>query len=610
MPFGAELLASGQVRFRIWAPAMQTLELSLESPDDCRILPMTRQPDGWFICITDQAGAGRRYRYRLEDGSRVPDPASRYQPDDVHGASEVIDPGAFDWRDAGWSGRPWEEAVLYELHVGSFTPQGTLAAVRDRIADLAALGVTAIELMPLGDFPGARNWGYDGTLPFAPDSRYGRPEDLKALVQEAHAQGLLILLDVIYNHFGPEGNYLHRYAPAFFSDGHQTPWGAGLNFDGPDSRTVRDFFIHNALYWLDEYHFDGLRLDAVHAIRDDSRPDLLEELAERVQAGPGRDRQVHLILENDDNAAHYLARPEQRRTGGYAAQWNDDFHHACHVLLTHESQGYYRDYADDPLAHLARCLCEGFAYQGEASGYRDGRPRGEPSAQLPPTAFVAFLQNHDQIGNRAFGERLISLTSPEAWRAATALLLLAPSPPLLFMGQEWGARQPFPFFCDFSGELAAAVTEGRRREFAAFPEFTDPAARARIPDPMAEDTFRAAVLDPADRDTTAGQQWLALHRELLCLRRERIVPLLTQPVQAGWQRLDERALRVVWQWNDGAALVLVANLGPESAAGGARPDGNCLYTTHAELVRECAALPAWALAWYLKPGGIGPGAAA
>ncbi|MFN2309018.1 MAG: malto-oligosyltrehalose trehalohydrolase [Gammaproteobacteria bacterium] len=600
MPFGAEPLSDGHIRFRLWAPTVQHVDVCLENPaGDCELVPLTVEPGGWHGGITARATVGSRYCYRLADGMSVPDPASRWQPDDVHCASEVFDPRSFEWQDDDWRGCPWEEAVIYELHVGSFTPQGTFTAVRDRLAYLADLGITAIELMPVADFPGRRNWGYDATLPFAPDSRYGHPDELKALVQAAHGQHLMVFLDVVYNHFGPEGNYLQRYAPAFFSQRHHTPWGAALNFDGPESRVVRDFFIHNALYWLEEYHFDGLRLDAVHEIQDDSHPDILDELAAAVAAGPGRHRHVHLILENDANAARYLDRAGDGRPRAYVAQWNDDFHHACHVLLTDETQGYYRDYADDPLNHLARCLCEGFSYQGQASAYREGQPRGEPSGQLPPTAFVAFLQNHDQIGNRAFGERLTALAPPAAMRAATALLLLAPATPLLFMGQEWGTRRPFPFFCDFAAELAVAVTEGRRQEFAAFPAFRDPNARARIPDPMAEATYASAVLDWAEPETPECHAWLTLHRDLLRLRRDWIAPRLHLVVQARWGPLDGRALSVVWRWQNGERLTLLANLAGTDTSGAPRPEGDCLYATHPSLVVDSVSLPAWGLAWYL-----------
>src|SRR6056297_327087 len=308
MPFGAEVQDDGSVRFALWAPGARQVELALEEGATAALLPLIAEPDGWFLLATDGAGPGSRYRFRIDGDLRVPDPASRYQPGDVHGPSEVVDPHAFEWRDDGWRGRPWEETVVYELHVGAFSAAGSFAAVAGRLDHLVELGVTAVELMPVAAFPGARNWGYDGVLPFAPDGSYGRPEALKSLVQEAHARGLMVFLDVVYNHFGPEGNYLHAYAPAFCTGRHHAPWGAAINFDGPDSATVRKYFDHNALYWLEEYHLDGLRLDAVHAIMDDSAPDVLEELAAAVAAGPGRERHVHLVLENDDNAARYLDR--------------------------------------------------------------------------------------------------------------------------------------------------------------------------------------------------------------------------------------------------------------------------------------------------------------
>ncbi|MBY0396522.1 MAG: malto-oligosyltrehalose trehalohydrolase, partial [Thermoleophilia bacterium] len=396
-------------------------------------------------------------------------------------------------RDAAWRGRPWHETVLYELHLGTFTPEGTFRAAIDKLDHLVDLGVTAVELMPVSDFPGRWNWGYDGVLPFAPDSAYGRPEDLKALVDAAHERGLMVFLDVVYNHFGPEGNYLGAYARSFFTDRHHTPWGEAINVDGPDSPVVRDFFIHNALYWIEEFHLDGLRFDAVHAIPDDSDKPFLEELAERVAALTGGRRHVHLVLENDDNAARFL---ERDGTGPrwFTAQWNDDLHHALHAAASGEAGGYYADYAGDP-AKLARALAEGFAFPGDPSAYRAGEPRGEPSAHLPATAFVGFLQNHDQIGNRALGERITAIAPPEAVRAATAISLLGPQIPLLFMGEEWAAPQPFPFFADFGGDLADAVRDGRRAEFAGFPAFQDPASRDRIPDPAAEATVRSATLD-------------------------------------------------------------------------------------------------------------------
>ncbi|MGH9528769.1 MAG: malto-oligosyltrehalose trehalohydrolase, partial [Terriglobales bacterium] len=487
MPFGSECREDGCVRFRLWAPKARQVDLCLEGKTPL-VCSMLKQDSGWFELITDAANAGALYRFQIDGGAKVPDPASRFQPHDVHGPSEVINPLSFDWSDESWKGRPWEEAVTYELHVGAFTQEGTFAGVEQKLEYLAGVGISAIELMPISDFSGKRNWGYDGVLPFAPDSAYGRPEDLKRLIQSAHAKGLMVFLDVVYNHFGPDGNYLNLYAPQFFTSRHRTPWGDAIDFDGPQSGTVRDFFIHNALYWLEEYNFDGLRFDAVHAILDDSSPDILVELAEKVHASFGADRHIHLILENGDNESHYLDCGNDGRVTRYTAQWNDDIHHALHVLLTGETDGYYSDYGTDAIAQLGRCLAQGFAFQGDYSEFHEAN-RGEPSAQLSPLCFVNFLQNHDQIGNRAFGERILKLTSEDALKAAMSILLLSPSPPLLFMGEEFGTSTPFLFFCDFAGDLAKAVTTGRRGEFASFEKFNSREMLSRIPDPNSETTF-------------------------------------------------------------------------------------------------------------------------
>ncbi|KGM30195.1 malto-oligosyltrehalose trehalohydrolase, partial [Inquilinus limosus] len=429
---------------------------------DRQARPLERLDDGWFGLTVPGLPAGTPYRYRLADGTEVPDPASRAQEGGPFGPSLVCDPLAYDWHAADWRGRPWHEAVVYELHCGAIGRPGGFAAVEARLDHLAGLGVTAIELMPVADFAGARGWGYDGVLPFAPASIYGTPDDLKRLVDAAHRRGLMVLLDVVYNHFGPAGNFLSLYARSFFDEDRLTPWGPAIDFRRPQ---VRDFFRHNALYWLEEFRLDGLRLDAVHAIRDHSRPDILTEIADAARAA-FLDRHIHLVLENDLNEARRLAGTPGPQ-GRYDAQWNDDLHHAAHVVLTGEADGYYADYADIPVPRLGRALAEGFIYQGDWSEHR-GAARGEPSAHLPPTAFVGFLQNHDQIGNRALGDRLAALAEPAALEAMTAVLLLAPQIPLLFMGEEWGSRQPFPFFCDFEGELADTVRRGRREEFAAF----------------------------------------------------------------------------------------------------------------------------------------------
>jgi malto-oligosyltrehalose trehalohydrolase len=597
MPFGAELVAPDTTRFRLWAPKAGEIKLWLAGSGSERSVPMTAGADGWYEAIVEGAGAGARYGFVLDNGLRVPDPASRFQPDDVHGLSEVVDPAAYDWTDADWRGRPWHEAVVYELHVGAFTPSGTYAGVAEKLDHLVALGVTAIELMPVSEFPGRRNWGYDGVLPFAPDAAYGRPEALKRLVDQAHARGLMVFLDVVYNHFGPDGNYLGLYAP-LFTERHVTPWGAAVNFDGPGSRWVRAYVVENALYWLEEYHMDGLRLDAVHAIEDDSPTDILTELAARVRERFGP-RQVHLVLENDDNEARYLG------LGGYDAQWNDDIHHALHCAVTGEQSGYYGDYAGDPITALGRALTSGFAYQGEPSPHRGGRARGEPSGHLPPTAFVGFLQNHDQVGNRAFGERIAALAESDALRAAVAILLLAPSPPLLFMGEEWRSSQPFLYFCDFAGALAEAVREGRRREFSGFDAFRDEAARARIPDPNAADTFHRSVLDWSEIDRAEHRDWYDFYRRLLALRRREIVPRLSgmRGGSGGFERLGGGCLMCRWTLGDGSVLSLLANLGAAPCPTPAEaPDGRVLHRWPDSVTDV---LPAWSVTWRLSGAGAG-----
>ncbi|MGK7345468.1 MAG: malto-oligosyltrehalose trehalohydrolase [Candidatus Nitrospinota bacterium M3_3B_026] len=606
MSFGARVEQDGAVRFRLWAPAAEKVELALAAGGETEKLPMTAEGDGWKTITTDLASHGSRYSFIIDGGLKVPDPASRYQPDDVHGDSQMIDPARFEWRDGSWTGRPFEEAVIYEMHVGTFTPEGTFAAAKEKLGRLADLGVTAVELMPVADFPGTRGWGYDGVYIFAPEARYGTPDDLKEFIQTAHEMGLMVFLDVVYNHFGPEGNYLRSYAPAFFTSRHKTPWGDAINFDGKDSRWPRRFFVDNALYWLTEYNFDGLRLDAVHAIKDDSSPDILEEIARVVREGPGASRLVHLVLENDNNAARYIERDGAGRPRLYTAQWNDDVHHVLHVLTTGEAGGYYADYADAPARRLGRCLAEGFDYQGEPSAYRGGERRGEPSAHLPPQAFVSFLQNHDQVGNRAFGERITSLASMEAVRAATAVVLLSPSPPLLFMGQEWGCRKPFLFFCDFGPELAESVARGRREEFSRFPEFSDPKVRGRIPDPNIEKTFLDSTLDWAETETEEAREWMQFHRELLDIRKREIVPRLgkSRITSARYKTSPPGAALVYWAFEDGAAFELMANLNDEAAPMETRRNARTLYIfgeKAQEALAEGYASP-WSVALFLlKP---------
>jgi len=607
MPYGAELTADGKVRFRLWAPAAREVELALHGEaDDRRFLAMRPQTDGWFEIVTAEARAGSRYRYRIDGKTEVPDPASRSNPQDVHGPSEVIDPTAFEWPDSQWRGRPWHEAVIYELHIGTFSPEGTFAGAQKKLDHLVELGVTVIELMPIADFPGQRGWGYDGVLLFSPESAYGRPEELKGFIAAAHQRGLAVMLDVVYNHFGPEGNYLHLYAPQFFTERHHTPWGAAINFDSQKSSTVRDFYIHNTLYWLEEYNFDGLRFDAVHAILDDSEPNILTDIARAVREGPGRDREIFLVLENGATQARFLG--PAAATGTFDGQWNDDLHHCLHVILTGEKDGYYEDYAENTHAMLCRCLAEGFGYQGQLSAHQ-GSARGEPSAHLPPTAFVNFLQNHDQIGNRAFGDRIAAVVrSPEALAAAYAILLLAPSPPLLFMGEEWQAPQPFPYFCDFEPELAGKVREGRKREFSRFEKFNDRGGVAALPDPTLEETFRRAHLDWSALKQRRHADLFEHFRRLLATRQADIVPLIAKIRGGTCIKLEASgAFAVDWGLEDGSILHLLANLTDRAVPIVGRVAGRLIFATHPNIRAATTRneLAPWSVTWLLERGVAG-----
>lgn len=588
MPFGAELRDDG-VAFRLWAPSRAHAAVVVDGAE----YALEPRADGWFDRTVREARAGSRYAFAFPDTElSVPDPAARFAPDGVHAPSAVVDPRAYVWQ-TPWHGRPWHEIVLYELHVGTFTPAGTYAAATARLDELVDLGVTALELMPLAQPAGARNWGYDGVLPFAPQHAYGTPDELKAFVDGAHARGLCVFLDVVYNHFGPEGNYLHGYAEPFFTEHHHTPWGAAINVSAKDAETVREFFVQNSLYWLREFRFDGLRLDAVHEIHDDAPRPFLDELAARVRAGIESGRHVQLTLENDANEARWLDR--------YDAQWNDDAHHALHVLITGDGAGYYRDFTAAPARLLARALAEGFAYQGEPSAHRGGAPRGESSAALPATAFVDFVQNHDQVGNRAFGERVAALAPEAAVRAAAAVIVLAPSIPMLFMGEEWAASTPFLFFADFGPDLAQAVTDGRRREFAAWPAFADAAARARIPDPQDPATMRASVLRWDERARPKHAAMLALYRELLALRHGLIVPRLASGARGdGYAQLAGTAFRVNWRFGDASRLSLIANLGTAPAYVSYAVAGLRIFTLGDVTARaDATALPPWSAGWFL-----------
>ncbi|MEH6950994.1 malto-oligosyltrehalose trehalohydrolase [Nitrobacter sp. NHB1] len=576
--FGPVLRPDGTT-FRLWAPAADEVAVITDTAHT-----MAKDSDGWFIAEVAAARPGTRYHYRIDGSLNAPDPASSYQPDDVSGPSEVVDHSRFQWKAIDWRGRPWHETVILECHVGTFTPEGTYRAMIGKLDHLVSTGITALELMPVADFAGRRNWGYDGALWYAPDHVYGTPDDLRELIDQAHLRGLMVFLDVVYNHFGPEGNYLGRYAPQFFRS--ETLWGAAIDYRVPE---VRAFAVDNALHWLGNYRFDGLRLDAVHALAEVGEPSILNDISRAVgvlarQSG----RHIHLVLENDDNRAALLDPSSGIPEGKYRAQWNDDYHHVWHVILTQETHGYYGDYATQPRHLLARTLRGGFAYQGEPSAYRGGRARGERIGALPPAAFVNFLQNHDQIGNRALGDRLEWTADARAIEAALAITLLAPMPPLMFMGEEWGATTPFPFFCDFKGDLADAVRAGRRREYAeAYEAFGDD-----VPDPLAQSTFESAVLVWPEED-----QHLPRHefvKELLRIRRHELMPHLGSATFASAElRQNDRLLIAYWRLGNSALLHLRANISDHNVTNDVPPmPGRPIWGGEPP-----ARLPAWSVFW-------------
>jgi maltooligosyltrehalose trehalohydrolase len=555
---------------------------------------MTETADAMFAIECADVGPGTRYAFLLDAEGPFPDPASRFQPDGVHGASQVVDPSAFRWSDAGWRGIPLERAVVYEMHVGTFTPAGTFAGAAERLPYLAALGITAVELMPVADFPGSRNWGYDGASLFAPARCYGTPDDLRRFVDAAHRAGLAVLLDVVYNHFGPDGAYVAAFSPHYLSTRHTSPWGVAVNLDGERAGQVRGFFIENALHWLHEYHFDGLRLDATHALVDESPRHFLAELAVRVRATAGRPR---LLVAEDDRNLPVLVRAGEEGGWGLDAVWADDFHHQVRVLTAGDRDGYYMDFSGT-VEDLGATLRQGWFYRGQVSAYR-GKPHGEDPGGVPLERMVICIQNHDQVGNRPFGRRLNQDIEPALYRAVSALLLCAPETPLLFMGQEWAADTPFLFFTDHAPELGGLITEGRRAEFARFDAYADASLRARIPDPQAPATFDASRLRWEEQSAPLHAGMLALYRALLAWRRD-------QPALSGHGRLDVRAvgesgLLLARESSAGPALVLIAWLRgagecgahcwPEWLAG--RP-ASVLLTTEEPRFQEPGSTPAHA----------------
>ena len=570
--WGPALLEDGRVQFRLWAPAEERITLLVGRNE----IAMRPAGDGWQAVETDLARPGDSYSFRLSDGLVIPDPAAHAQEKDVEGPSVLIDHAGYAWQHPRWKGRPWEEAVLYELHVGAFTPEGTFRAAIKRLPHLRDVGITAIEIMPVAHFAGQRGWGYDGVLHYAPHNAYGTPDDLKALIDAAHGHGIMVLLDVVYNHFGPVGNVLPRIAPPFFHPERHTPWGAALAFE---REVVRRYFIDNALHWIVGYRFDGLRLDATEEIHDESERHVLIEMAETIrQAVP--DRQVHLVVEDQLSRKSLLNR-DDGVVRHYTAGWNDEFHHALHVVATGERQGHYAPFAQDTYALLREAAAKGFVH---ADRSRD-RVGPAPQDRLPPQVNVNFLQNHDQVGNRAFGDRLARLADPALLDVMTVLLLLAPPVPLLFMGEEYGEDRPFLFFADFTGDLARAVRQGRKKEAEKFGGLEAGQTVEDLPDPNAEETLQRSKLDWSRATSPGGRRRIDFVRALIRLRQTHVAPLLSAEAAPHILPAEDGVLAIDWRF-PAATLCLRANLTGERKAWPAA-GGDAIF----ELAAETAAGP-------------------
>ena len=548
MRIGAHYLGDSRCEFRVWAPNAEAATVKIVSPQE-RIVPMQQQEGGYWHLTTDDIQPGTQYFYQLNKGESRPDPASNFQALDVHGASQVID-HSFTWNDSSWSGIPLESMIIYELHVGTFTPEGTFEAIISRLKDLQELGVNAIEIMPVAHFPGDRNWGYDGVYPFAVQNSYGGPEGLKRLVDACHQQGIAVIMDVVYNHFGPEGNYMSHFGP-YFTETYRTPWGSAMNFDDAQSDSVRNFFIQNALYWLRDYHIDGLRLDAVHAIYDLGAKHFLEELAENVaDLGQQQGRKLYLIAESDLNDPR-VVRPVESGGYGIDAQWSDDFHHALHALLTEEQTGYYSDFGK--CEHLAKAYQDTFVYDWKYSPHRQ-RFHGNSAGDRPFNQFVICIQNHDQVGNRMLGERLSHLVSFEAQKLAAGALLLSPYIPLLFMGEEYGEDAPFIYFVSHSDpDLIRAVRQGRKQEFAAFH------AQGEPPDPESTETFLKSKLNWEKRKEGKHQALWSLYQHLIQLRNT--IPALVKRERQNMEVGFLEAEKIVWwrRWAEDKQILCLMN---------------------------------------------------
>jgi malto-oligosyltrehalose trehalohydrolase len=547
----------GDVIFRLWAPNEKEVRIRLASEE----FAMTAKEDGWFEHRRAKPPFGSEYQFILSDGLAVADPASRSQLWAVDGPSLLTAPDSYEWK-TKWRGRAWEEAVICELHIGTFTPEGTFRAAIERLPHLAQSGFTAIEIMPVAHFSGERGWGYDGVLHYAPHPAYGTADDMKALIDAAHAHGIMVLLDVVYNHFGPEGNYLPRYAPAFFRADVQTPWGAAIDYG---QEAVRRYYVGNALYWIGEFQLDGLRLDAIEQIYDSSPKHILTEIAESV-LGAFPDREIHLVVEDQRNDTGVLARNAGGGVKTYTAEWNDDFHHVAHVIATGEVAGHYKTFSTDLAEKLAKSLAEGFIFPNRGAASASALSEPGNNAVLPPASFINFLQNHDQIGNRAFGERLLSLADDGVVEALTSIMLLSPQIPFLFMGEDFGATQPFFFFCDYTGELGEIVRKGRAAEAEGFGGIKDGKSLVDLPDPNAKSTFDRSKLQWQSVDTGHGQHWRRLVRNLLALRQRYVVPLLKLgKVKAEVLRAPDHVVAVSWTSGE-HNLELRANLSSEMRA--------------------------------------------
>ena len=551
-------IAQNGVQFRVWSPESRSMDVMVRSPETpASVLPLQPSGDGYFTGVFPNIAPGTRYQFRINGGHSYPDPASRFQPDGVHGPSQVVDPSLFHWTDANWTGLRMEDLILYELHVGTFTPAGTFNGVREKLKCLQDLGITAVELLPVADFPGNRNWGYDGVDLFAPARCYGTPDELRHLVNEAHALNIGVFLDVVYNHLGPDGAYVGAFSPYYFSSRHKSPWGDAVNLDDKHCRHARHFFLENALHWIHEYHIDGLRLDATHAMVDDSPTHFIKELAQKVHVSLPKERNLLLVAEDDRNQAQLIL-PTDRGGYGLDGVWADDFHHQMRRLLAGDDEGFFQDFSGN-VKDLAQTIRQGWFYTGQESVFMK-RPQGTSTQGIPLQKFVHSIQNHDQVGNRALGDRLHFDVDLASFRAASALLLLSPATPLLFMGQEWGATSPFCFFTDHPEALGKAVTKGRRNEFRHFKAFSQPDAILSLPDPQALSTFVSSKLNWEERNLQPHAGILGLYRDLITLRKTE--PALQGKLNSTFEveALGQNILTLKRQTADKFSLLIVACL--------------------------------------------------